>query len=131
MLGKPLFLIRLLNKFIHFEIHGNEIFYLLLLIFAISDLYFIYGKSSAKKSITRLLSIKMIDPDEYQAKSAIVHSYDRNIYIFLTCIAMLLTIHKFGERHLRLADFKSKIAANKKEIEKLSPSKTPEAKKQD
>ncbi len=43
-----------------------------------------------------------------------MHSDERNIYIFLTCIAMLLSIHKFGERIIRIADMEK----DKKEKEK-------------
>ena len=43
-----------------------------------------------------------------------MHSDERNIYIFLTCIAMLLSIHKFGERILRI----DKMEKEKKEKEK-------------
>ena len=104
LIGKPIFLIRILNKVLHFKVNNIEIFHFLLFVFALFDIYYYYSYSSGQKVVQRIIKNEIINTDEYSVKLSQVHSYERNIYIFLTCIAMLLTMHKFGERILRIAD---------------------------
>ena len=129
LIGKPLILINHLNKFLHFKVNNTEIFHFLLVLFGIFDLYFYYSYSSGNKVINRLIKNEIINTDEYSVRLSQVHSDERNIYIFLTCIAMLLTMHKFGERHLRIADLEKQISEKEKKLGKET--KTPEAKKKD
>ena len=132
LIGKPLILINYLNKFLHLKVNNTEIFHFLLLVFGIFDLYFYYSYSSGNKVIKRLIKNEIINTDEYSVRLSQVHSDERNIYIFLTCIAMLLTIHKFGERHLRIADLEKQISEKEKKLGKeTNTPKTPEAKKKD
>ena len=104
LIGKPLFLIKILNDFLHLKINNIQIFHFLLGIFSIFEVYFYYSISSGKKFIERIIKNELINSQQYSIRLSQIHSDERNIYIFLTCIAMLLTFHKFGERHLRIAD---------------------------
>jgi hypothetical protein len=114
LIGKPLFLIKILNKFLHFKINNIQIFHFLLLIFGLFDFYFYFSYNSGQKAVQRIIKNEIINTEEYSVRLSQVHSDERNIYIFLTTIAMLLTIHKFGERIIRI-DEKEK---EKKELEK-------------
>ena len=129
LIGKPIFLIRILNKFLHFKVNNIEIFHFFLVIFGIFDVYYYLSYRSGRKDVQRIIKNEIINTDEYSVKLSQVHSYERNIYIFLTCIAMLLTMHKFGERILRIDEKE----AEKKELEKKLgiTEKTPEEKKND
>ena len=94
---------------------GNiQIFHFLLLIFGLFDFYFYFSYNSGQKAVQRIIKNEIINTEEYSVRLSQVHSDERNIYIFLTTIAMLLTIHKFGERIIRI-DEKEK---EKKELEK-------------
>ena len=129
LIGKPLFLINILNKFLHLKINQTQIFHFLLLVFGLFDLYFYYSYSSGSKAIQRLIKNEIINTEEYSVRLSQVHSDERNIYIFLTCIAMLLTIHKFGERHIRIADLQKEISEKEKKVGKTE--KTSEEIKKD
>ena len=114
LIGKPLFLIRILNDFLHKEINNTQIFHFLLVLFIIFDVYYYFSFSSGNKAVQRMIQKNYINPEEYSIRLSQTHSDERNIYIFLTCIAMLLTVHKFGERHIRNAKFE----IEKNELEK-------------
>ena len=114
LIGKPVFLIKLLDGFLHFKINNIEIFHFFLVLFGIFDIYYYVSYSSGKKVVKRIIKNEIINTEEYSVRLSQVHSDERNIYIFLTTIAMLLTIHKFGERIIRI-DEKEK---EKKELEK-------------
>ena len=129
LVGKPLFLINILNKFLHSKIKETQIFHFLLLVFGLFDLYFYYSYSSGNKTIQRIIKNEIINTEEYSVRLSQVHSDERNIYIFLTCIAMLLTIHKFGERHIRIAELQKEISEKEKKLGKTA--KKPENKKKD
>ena len=129
LIGKPIFLIRILNKFLHFKVNNIEIFHFFLVIFGIFDAYYYLSYRSGRKDVQRITKNEIINIDEYSIKLSQVHSYERNIYIFLTCIAMLLTMHKFGERILRIDEKE----AEKKQLEQQLgiTEKSPEEKKTD
>ena len=129
LIGKPIFLIRILNKFLHFKINNIEFFHFFLALFCIFDVYYYLSYRSGRNDVQRIVKNEIINVDEYSVKLSQVHSYERNIYIFLTCIAMLLTMHKFGERILRIDE----KVAEKKELEKKLgiTKKTPKGKKND
>ncbi len=114
LIGKPIFLIKMLNKFLHFQINNIQIFHFLLFVFGLFDFYFYFSYNSGKKVIQRIIKNEIINTEEYSVRLSQVHSDERNIYIFLTTIAMLLTIHKFGERLQRISEKEKE----KKELEK-------------
>ena len=114
LIGKPIFLIKVLNKFLHFQINNIQIFHFLLFVFGLFDFYFYFSYNSGKKVIQRIIKNEIINTEEYSVRLSQVHSDERNIYIFLTTIAMLLTIHKFGERLQRISEKEKE----KKELEK-------------
>ena len=72
-----------------------------------------------------------INPEDYSIRLSQTHSDERNIYIFLTCIAMLLTIHKFGERHIRNAQFEIEKNELEKKLGISGDGETPNHKKKD
>ena len=129
LIGKPVFLIKILNSFLHFKINNIQIFHFLLVLFGIFDLYYYMSYSSGKKVVKRIIKNEIINTEEYSVRLSQVHSDERNIYIFLTCIAMLLTMHKFGERILRIADKEKLLKEKEKELGVTD--KTPEEKKND
>ena len=129
LFGKPVFLIRLLNGFLHLKINNIQIIYFFIVIFGIFDIYYYVSYSTGKKAVKRIIKNEIINTEEYSIKLSNVHSDERNIYIFLTCIAMLLSMHKFGERILRIAEKEKEI--NQKEKELGVTEKTPAEKKQD
>ena len=129
LVGKPVFLIKLLNNFLHFKINNIQIFHFLLVLFGIFDVYYYVSYSSGKKVVKRIIKNEIINTEEYSVRLSQVHSDERNIYIFLTCIAMLLSMHKFGERILRIADKEKELKQKEKELGVSE--KAPEKKKQD
>ena len=132
LVGKPVLLIKLLNKILHFKVQGNQqLIHILLLSFTLFDAYYIYAKSNAEKKIKRLIKNEIINPEEYSINLSHAHSYERNIYIFLTCIVMFLTMHKFGERHLRITELKEEYLNKKKLLDGLNPQKNADKKKRD
>ena len=129
LIGWPTFLIKILNKFLHFKINNIQIYYFLLALFAIFDSYYYLSYSNGKKAIQRIIKNEIINTEEYSVRLSQLHSDERNIYIFLTCIAMLLAIHKFGERLLRIAEKRKEKAEKEKELGVTE--KSPEDKKKD
>ena len=129
LIGWPTFLIKILDKFLHFKINNIQIFYFLLVLFVIFDAFYYFSYSNGKKVIQRIIKNEIINTEEYSVRLSQVHSDERNIYIFLTCIAMLLAIHKFGERLLRIAE-KKKVKAEKEKQLGVSE-KSPVDKKKD
>ena len=131
LIGKPVFLIRILNKILHTKVQGQEIIIVLLGAFGLLDIYFIYAKHSAEEKIKFIIKMDIINIEEYSIILSQSHAYERNIYIFLTCIAMLLTMHKFGERHLRIAELNEKITKSSKKGETPYEPKINEKKKKE
>ena len=129
LIGWPTFLIKILNKFLHFKINNIQIYYFLLVLFAVFDGYYYLSYSNGKKAIQRIIKNEIINTEEYSVRLSQLHSDERNIYIFLTCIAMLLAIHKFGERLLRIAEKRKEKAEKEKELGITE--KSPEDKKKD
>ena len=104
LIGWPIFIIRILNKILYIKFKEIYIFNFLIGIFAVLDIYYYWSYKSGQKIINTIIKNEIINTEEYSVKLSQMHSDERNIYIFLTCIAMLLSIHKFGERILRIAD---------------------------
>ena len=129
LIGRPICVIRILNKILYIKFKEIYIFNFIIAIFAVLDVYYYWSYSVGKKIIETIIKNEIINTEEYTVKLSQMHSDERNIYIFLTCIAMLLTIHKFGERHLRIADLEKQISEKEKKLGKET--KTPEAKKKD
>ena len=127
LIGWPIFIIRILNKVLYIKINDVYVFNFLIVLFALLDIYYYWSYSTGKKIINTIIKNEIINTEEYSVKLSQMHSDERNIYIFLTCIAMLLTMHKFGERHLRIADLEKQISEKEKKLGKET--KAPEAKK--
>ena len=114
LIGRPICVIRILNKILYIKFKDIYIFIFIILNLAILDVYYYWSYSVGKQIINTIIKNEIINTEEYTVKLSQMHSDERNIYIFLTSIAMLLSIHKFGERILRIADYEKE----KKEKEK-------------
>ena len=114
LIGWPIFIIRILNKVLYIKVNDVYVFNFLIVLFALLDIYYYWSYSTGKKIVNTIIKNEIINTEEYSVKLSQMHSDERNIYIFLTCIAMLLSIHKFGERILRI----DKMEKEKKEKEK-------------
>ena len=84
LIGKPLFLIKILNDFLHKEVNKTQIFHFLLVLFIIFDVYYYYSFTSDNKLVQRMIQKDHINPEDYSTKLSQTHSDERNIYIFLT-----------------------------------------------
>ena len=116
LIGWPIFIIRILNKILYIKFKEIYIFNLLIGIFAVLDIYYYWSYKSGQKIINTIIKNEIINTEEYSVKLSQMHSDERNIYIFLTCIAMLLSIHKFGERILRIADMEKQKKEKEKQL---------------
>ena len=79
-------------------------------------MYYYWSYSVGKQIINTIIKNEIINTEEYTVKLSQMHSDERNIYIFLTSIAMLLSIHKFGERILRIADYEKEKKEKEKQL---------------
>ena len=129
LIGWPVFIIRILNKVLLIKVNNTYVFNFVIAILALLDIYFYWAYSTGQKIINTIIKNEIINTEEYTVKLSQMHADERNIYIFLTCIAMLLTMHKFGERHLRIANLEKEIAEKEKKFGKTT--KSAEDKKKD
>ena len=123
LIGKPIFIIRLLDKIIYVKINDIYVFNFLILLFGVLDVYYFWSYTVGKKVIDSIIKNEIINTEEYTVKLSQMHSDERNVYIFLTCIAMLLSIHKFGQRILKIADLEKQKKEKEKQLgyDKESP----------
>ena len=123
LIGKPIFIIRLLDKIIYVRINDIYVFNFLILLFGVLDVYYFWSYTVGKKVIDSIIKNEIINTEEYTVKLSQMHSDERNVYIFLTCIAMLLSIHKFGQRILKIADLEKQKKEKEKQLgyDKESP----------
>jgi len=123
LIGKPIFIIRLLDKVIYVRINDIYVFNFLILLFGVLDIYYYWSYTVGKKVIDSIIKNEIINTEEYTVKLSQMHSDERNVYIFLTCIAMLLSIHKFGQRILKIADLEKQKKEKEKQLgyDKESP----------
>ena len=128
LIGRPIFVIRILNKILYIKIKEIHIFNFMILILAVLDAYYYWSYSVGKKIVDTIIKNEIINTEEYSVKLSQMHSDERNIYIFLTSIAMLLSIHKFGERILRIADYEKEKKEKEKQLG-YDKTKTPMHKK--
>ena len=117
LIGKPIFIIRLLDKIIYVRINDIYVFNFLILLFGVLDVYYYWSYTVGKKVIDSIIKNEIINTEEYTVKLSQMHSDERNVYIFLTCIAMLLSIHKFGQRILKIADLEKQKKEKEKQLE--------------
>ena len=116
LIGRPIFVIRILNKFLYIRVNEIYVFNFLIYLFAVLDVYYFWSYKTGQKVINSIIKNEIINTEEYSVKLSQMHSDERNIYIFLTCIAMLLSIHKFGQRILRVADLEKEKKKKEKEL---------------
>ena len=116
LIGWPIFIIRILNKVLYIKINDVYVFNFLIVLFALLDIYYYWSYSTGQKIINTIIKNEIINTEEYSVKLSQMHSDERNIYIFLTCIAMLLSIHKFGERILRIDNMEKEKKEKEKQL---------------
>ena len=116
LIGWPIFIIRILNKILYIKIKEIYVFNFIIVLFALLDIYYYWSYTTGNKIISAIIKNEIINTEEYSVRLSQMHSDERNIYIFLTCIAMLLSIHKFGERILRIADLEKEKKKKEKEL---------------
>ena len=116
LIGWPIFIIRILNKVLYIKINDVYVFNFLIVLFALLDIYYYWSYSTGNKIINTIIKNEIINTEEYSVKLSQMHSDERNIYIFLTCIAMLLSIHKFGERILRIDNMEKEKKEKEKQL---------------
>ena len=116
LIGWPIFIIRILNKVLYIKVNDVYVFNFLIVLFALLDIYYYWSYTTGNKIISAIIKNEIINTEEYSVRLSQMHSDERNIYIFLTCIAMLLSIHKFGERILRIADLEKEKKKKEKEL---------------
>ena len=116
LIGWPIFIIRILNKILYIKIKEIYVFNFIIVLFALLDIYYYWSYTTGNKIISAIIKNEIINTEEYSVRLSQMHSDERNIYIFLTCISMLLSIHKFGERILRIADLEKEKKKKEKEL---------------
>ena len=126
LIGKPLFLLKIFSKFFHIKIQNHEIFNIFLVINLLLVFYYSFISYQAKKEIKA-----ESDSLNIESKSLTARSSERNVYIFINSIAMLITIHKLTERYFRLDNLKNELKKKEEELNKLVPQKSAEDKKKD
>lgn len=130
LIGKPRFLMNIISKIIHSKINNHEIFSYLLSLCGIFAGYFYYKFYDAQRLLTILLQ-NNAQVAELESKRLTARGNQRNFYIFIIAIAMLLAIHKFTERFIRIGTTEEEIKNLKDDLDKISPIKTPSEKKND
>ena len=108
------------------KIQNHEIFNIILCFNLIFVCYYYFVSYQAKKEIKQEK-----DSLNIESRSLTARSSERNVYIFINSIAMLITIHKLTERHIRLDDLKTELKKKQEELDKLVPQKSAEDKKND
>ena len=126
LIGKPLFLLKIFSKFFHIKIQNHEIFNIFLVINLLLVFYYSFISYQAKNEIKAESESLNIE-----SKSLTARSSERNVYIFINSIAMLITIHKLTERYFRLDNLKNELKKKEEELSKLVPQKSAEDKKKD
>ena len=130
LIGRPRFLMKIISKIIHTTVNEHEIFTYLLLLCIIFASYFYYQFYRAQSLIQILLSHNA-QVSELESKRLTARSNQRNFYIFIVAFAMLLAIHKFTERFIRIGEIENELKSKKEELDKLVPQKTETDKKND
>ena len=130
LIGRPRFLMKIISKIIHTTVNEHEIFTYLLLFCIIFASYFYYQFYRAQSLIQILLSHNA-QVSELESKRLTARSNQRNFYIFIVAFAMLLAIHKFTERFIRIGEIENELKSKKEELDKLVPQKTETDKKND
>lgn len=130
LIGFPRFLMRIISKIIHSKINEHEIFTYLLFLCIIFSSYFYYQFYKAQ-SLIHVLLAHNAQVTELESKRLTARSNQRNFYIFIVAIAMLLAIHKFTERFIRIGEIENELKSKKEELDKLVPQKSDSDKKND
>ena len=116
LIGRPICVIRILNKILYIKYKEIYIFNIIIVIFAVLDAYYYWSYSVSKKIINTIIKNEIINTEDYTVTLSQMHSDERNIYIFLTSIVMLVSVLKFGERILRIADYEKEKKEKEKQL---------------
>ena len=116
LIGRPICVIRILNQILYIKYKEIYIFNIIIVIFAVMDAYYYWSYSVNKKLINTIIKNEIINTEDYTVTLSQMHSDERNIYIFLTSIVMLVSVFKFGERILRIADYEKEKKEKEKQL---------------
>lgn len=132
IIGKPLFLLKLISKIIHFQepIKKTEIFNILLSVLSLFSIYFFIIVWNNSSNLENLLKKEKESSDYFELEMNKLFNDERNLYLFLTCIAILFTVSKVTERMIRINEHQQQLTKLKSDLAK-SGIKTDEAKKKD
>ena len=130
IIGKPLFLVRLINSVIHYvaPFKKFEVFNVICGASAIGAAYNYLIKYNMESAIKFELNSGNAN---VEPKVGLVFNYERNALIFVTSLAILLSIYKFTQRYLNINQYKKDLKAKKEQLDKLQPQKSAEEKKKD
>ena len=130
IIGKPLFLVRLINSVIHYvePFKKFEVFNVICGVCALGAAYNYLIKYNMESAIKFELNSGNAN---VEPKVGLVFNYERNALIFVTSLAILLSIYKFTQRYLNINQYKKDLKAKKEQLDKLQPQKSAEEKKKD
>ena len=130
IIGKPLFLVRLINSVIHYvePFIKFEVFNVICGVCTIGAAYNYLIKYNMESAIKFELNSGNAN---VEPKVGLVFNYERNALIFVTSLAILLSIYKFTQRYLNINQYKKDLKAKKEQLDKLQPQKSAEERKKD
>ena len=130
IIGKPLFLVRLINSVIHYvePFKKFEVFNVICGVCTIGAAYNYLIKYNMESAIKFELNRGNAN---VEPKVGLVFNYERNALIFVTSLAILLSIYKFTQRYLNINQYKKDLKAKKEQLDKLQPQKSADEKKKD
>ena len=132
LLGKPLFLIKLISKIIHYKepFKQTKVFSILLSCLSLFAVYYLFTTRNHSKNIQAYLD-KGDAPSSYtDLEIKRLFGEERNLYLYLTCIALLFAIYKLTYRMLKIAALERQTKQKKEELSKMGD-KPLESKKKD
>lgn len=124
VIGKPLFIMKAINSILTIEepIKKFQINTILILIFLIGIGYSVIEMNTSRMAINYILQeAEHYDPKEYEEKLRVFNSNERNLFMVVSCLLILLTIQKFSDRHIKIGDYKREVFQKKAILDKEHP----------
>ena len=130
IIGKPIFLVKLINSIIHYvePFKKFEVFNVICGVCVIGAAYNYLIKYSMESAIKYEIESGNTN---VEPKVGLVFNYERNALIFITSLAILLSIYKFTQRYLNINQLKKDLKAKKEQLDKVQPPKSADEKKKD
>ena len=133
LLGWPLFIVKLISKIIHYKepFKQTKVFSMLLSGLSLFAAYYLFTIRNHSKKIQSYLDKEETTSSYTDLEIKRLFGEERNLYLYLTCIALLFAIYKLTHRMINIADMKRQIKAKKEELSKKGGDKPLDAKKKD